>query len=173
MRARDETAFLIGGRYLNEGLLLQRNRHFRIWKLLSKILSPAFSNPNPRLRRFCFPNVEETVDCLGGGLETSFLSELVQMNVQPSSLGDRRVGVLSESPKLSCSRYCERAFGFLPNTTLRLKAEMANPYEAQFKGTTIDFAGVSRILVCSCASAQHGVLAVSASASLPIRVACH
>lgn len=57
--------------------------------------------------------------------------------------------------------------------TLRLKAEMANPYEAQFKGTTIDFEVVSRILVCSCASAQHGVLAVSASASLPIRVACH
>ena len=63
------------GRYLNDrGLLLQQNRHFRIWKLMSKIPSPAFSNPSPRLRQFCFPNVEETADSLCGGLENRGLN---------------------------------------------------------------------------------------------------
>ena len=60
-----------------------RETVIQTWKLLSKILGPAFSNPSPRLRRFCFLALRRLLTRWEAVWKTATLLDLVRM-FQPS-----------------------------------------------------------------------------------------
>jgi hypothetical protein len=57
-----------GGRYLNEGLPLPRNRHSDLEAIVENTRHCIFQSES-KVAAVLFPSVEETVDALGGGLE--------------------------------------------------------------------------------------------------------